>query len=109
MGRNRRRASLSGACLAAGVAVLLTLGMSAKEESAAPAPAEPSAEFELDADALEIAKRAFEFLREQQRFSFRADLGYEVVQQDGEKLEFGSVKTYTVKRPESVRVETEER
>ncbi|MGH7286391.1 MAG: DUF2092 domain-containing protein [Myxococcota bacterium] len=78
----------------------------------AQAPAEaPTAEPASDVDpaALAIASRAGDFLRQSQRFTFSADSGYEVVQEDGAKLEFGSARRYAVQRPDHVRVETEPR
>jgi len=60
----------------------------------------------LDPAALAIATRAGDFLREAKHFRFSAGTGYEVVQEDGEKLEFGSARHYTVQRPDHVRVET---
>lgn len=63
----------------------------------------------LDPEAVAIASRAGDFLREAQRFSFSAESGYEVVQEDGSKLEFGSTRRYAVQRPDRVRVETEPR
>jgi hypothetical protein len=90
-------------------ALLLVAGVAlAQAPAASPAPPAED-ESQLDADALDLARKAFDFLRQQQRFSFHAETGYEVLQEDGSKLEFGGAKTYTVKRPESVRVETEER
>jgi hypothetical protein len=76
------------------------------------APAEPAGQAatdSVDPDALAIASRAGDFLREARRFSFSAESGYEVVQADGYKLEFGSTRRYVVQRPDSVRVETEPR
>ena len=72
---------------------------------------EPAAESAplLDPDAVAIATRAGDFLRDTKRFSFSADSGYEVVQEDGSKLEFGSARRYVVHRPDRVRVETEPR
>jgi hypothetical protein len=94
-----------------GLATALPLAAGAAlAQAPAVSPAPPAEdESQVDADALEIAHKALGFLRQQQRFSFRAETGYEVVQEDESKLEFGGAKTYTVKRPESVRVETEER
>jgi hypothetical protein len=106
----RRRGVLGAVCLAFSLGALAWAAIA--QEASAPAPSaapEASADSELDPEATEIAKRAFDFLRGQPRFSFRAETGYEVVQEDGSKLEFGSSKSYTVKRPESVRVETEQR
>jgi hypothetical protein len=71
----------------------------------AQAPAEAPAA--IDPEALAIARRAGDFLRDAKRFSFSADSGYEVVQEDGSKLEFGASRRYTVQRPDRVRVETE--
>ena len=63
----------------------------------------------LDPEAVAIASRAGDFLREARRFSFSAESGYEVVQEDGSKLEFGSLRRYAVQRPDRLRVETEPR
>jgi hypothetical protein len=72
----------------------------------APAPAAPDP---IDPEALAIARRAGDFLRDAKRFSFSAESGYEVVQEDGAKLEFGAMRRYLVQRPDRVRVETEPR
>jgi hypothetical protein len=101
--RARRRLWV-GACFTA----LWAPQLGAEAQEAAPPPAAEEAS-DVDPTALAVTKRAFEFLRSQQRFSFRANVGYEVVQADGAKLEFGSSKSYTVARPARVRIETEER
>jgi hypothetical protein len=71
----------------------------------AQAPAETPAP--LDPEALALAERAGDFLREAKRFRFTAHSGYEAVQEDGSKLEFGATRHYTVQRPDRVRVEAE--
>ena len=73
----------------------------------AQAPAEPATP--LDPEALAIVERAGDFLREAKRFGFTAHTGYEAVQADGSKLEFGATRRYAVQRPDRVRVETEPR
>lgn len=88
------------------VLVLLVGAVRAEEPAEAP-PAEAAAP--LDPEALAIARRAGDFLREAKRFAFSADSGYEVVQEDGSTLEFGEARRYTVQRPDRVRVETEPR
>jgi hypothetical protein len=89
------------------LAALLVLAAGAvRAEEPAGAPAAETAT-PIDPEALAIARRAGDFLREAKRFSFSADSGYEVVQQDGSKLEFGASRRYTVQRPDRVRVETE--
>ena len=72
----------------------------AEEPAAEPAPP-------VDPDALAVARRAGDFLREAKRFGFSAESAYEVVQEDGSKLEFGSARRYVVQRPDRVRVEAE--
>jgi hypothetical protein len=78
-------------------------GQAADEPPGAEAPTP------LDPEALTIARRAGDFLREARRFRFSAESGYEAVQEDGSKLEFGSTRRYAVQRPDRVRVETEPR
>lgn len=71
--------------------------------------AEPQASLVVEPEAAAVAKRAGEFLREQDRFAFTADTAYEVVQEDGARLEFGGTRRYLVRRPDRVRVETQAR
>src|SRR5262245_45062442 len=82
------------ASLAALLALLFAAAGASEQEPAAPAPAAPEASSDVDPDALALAKHAFDYLRAQQRFSFHAETGYEVVQKDGEKLEFGAARTF---------------
>lgn len=63
----------------------------------------------VEPDALAAAKRAGDFLRAQDRFAFTADTAYEVVQDDGARLEFGGTRQYLVRRPDRVRVESRAR
>ena len=100
-----RRIPMRGVALA--FCAVLAAGTVGAQESAEEAPAESVSP--VDPDALAIATRAGDFLREAERFSFSAESGYEVVQEDGSKLEFGSARRYLVQRPDRVRVETEPR
>jgi hypothetical protein len=83
------------------LALALTAGSGLAQE-AAPADEAPA----IDPEALAVVHRAGDFLRDAGRFSFSAESGYEVVQRDGSKLEFGSARRYLVERPNHVRVET---
>jgi hypothetical protein len=100
----RRRSSFGYALT---FAVVFAAGTVGAQEPAG-APAEEATPL-VDSEAVSIASRAGDFLREAQRFSFSAESGYEVVQDDGSKLEFGSTRRYLVQRPNHVRVETEPR
>jgi hypothetical protein len=94
-----------GALLA--LALLLASGSAGRAQDAG-ATAEGAADA-LDPAALAIVKRAGDFLRDAVHISFSAEMGYEAVQTDGTRLEFGSTRRYRVARPDRVRVETEER
>ena len=51
-----------------------------------------------------IFRRMSDFLAAQPRLSFRADVSYDVVQETGEKLEFGGQRNFLVRRPDRVLV-----
>jgi hypothetical protein len=101
------RIALAG-CLCAG----LSFG-AASARAAEPAPApEPAAEAAadadedlVDADALEVLHRFSDFLKAQPRYGFAVEIGFEVVQDNGQKLEFGSARNYTVRRPDRLRID----
>jgi hypothetical protein len=94
-----------GTLLALGL--LLATGGAALAQDAS-APAEDAADA-LDPAALAIVQRAGDFLRDAEHIRFSAEMGYEAVQADGTRLEFGSTRRYRVARPDRVRVETEQR
>lgn len=93
--------------VAAGLAVLaLQAGIANAADPAAAKPATavaPAAE--IDADALALLKKFGGFLAAQPRFGFELDLSYEVLQEDGQRLEFGSFRRYTVRRPDHLRID----
>jgi hypothetical protein len=95
---SQQLAALLGAVLLCGPA---GAALGAAAEKAAP-PA-------IDPEAFGVAQRAGEYLRDHDRFSFTATTAYEVVQKDGEKLEFGATRRYLVQRPDRVRVEVDPR
>lgn len=70
-----------------------------------PAPAESG----VDADALAVLRHFGNALEKQPRFSFEVEFGYEVVQADGQKLEFGAFRRYIVRRPDHLRIDEERR
>jgi hypothetical protein len=78
-------------------------------EVAEHAPAKAAAREADTAEALAILKEMSDFLGEQQQFSFRAELGWDSVQVTGQKLEFGGTRSFTVRRPDRLRVEARDR
>lgn len=72
------------------------------QEKKAAAPA-------LDAHAMSTLMGMAEFLAKTPRFSVTTDIGYEVEQAWGPKLEFGSTRTITVRRPDRLAVDITDR
>jgi hypothetical protein len=60
-------------------------------------------------ETLAELKLAADFLAAQQSLYFEADLGYDVVQANDQKLEFGGSRKITLRRPDRVKVEAESR
>jgi len=82
------------------------------EAGSAPGDADPEARAQRQAlteEAVADLDRAGAFLAAQQRFSFRADLSYDVMQPDGVMLEFGGARVFTVRRPDRLRIESTQR
>jgi hypothetical protein len=78
--------------------------------AADPAPQEPIDEdVDVDPAARDVLKRAADFLRAQKRFSFDADVAFEVFQEDGSVLEFGETREYLLRRPDKLRVASQRR
>lgn len=60
-------------------------------------------------EAVAVAKRMADFLSQVQRFSVTADIGFDAVQDDGQKIEFGETRKLLVDRPDRLRVEETKR
>lgn len=60
-------------------------------------------------EALEALKEMSEFLADQQHLSFEAEVNFDVVQPMGHKLEFGSIRKLTLRRPDRVYLAVEHR
>src|SRR5262245_50195342 len=59
--------------------------------------------------ALAILKKANDFLVQTQRFSVTVVNDYDSVQDSGVKIEYGATRKYTIRRPDRVRIDTEQR
>ena len=77
------------------------LAADAKQAKSAPPAVDPA--------AVALVTGAGDRLRAAEQFSFAADTSYEVVQDDGSKLEFGATRRYVVQRPDRVRLEVHPR
>jgi hypothetical protein len=62
-----------------------------------------------DAQAMAILQRMADYLSHTQRFSVTADIGFDVVQESGEKLEFGETRQFVIRRPDRARVDITKR
>lgn len=56
-------------------------------------------------EALQILKRSAEFVSQTKSFTMIASIGYDVVQESGQKIEFGGLRKATIRRPDRARVE----
>jgi len=64
---------------------------------------------EIEEQAMAVLKRMTEFLTQAQRFSVTVDTGFDVVQDSGQKIEFGETRQMVLRRPDRVRIEATKR
>lgn len=81
------------------LAILAVPILSAQGQNPTASPAEP--------EAMPILKKMSEYLAQAGRFSVNIRNGYDVVQESGQKIEFGEVRKVAVSRPDHLRIETE--
>jgi hypothetical protein len=62
-----------------------------------------------DAQAMAILKRMADFLSQAQRFSVTVEIGFDVVQESGEKIEFGETRQFLIQRPDRGRIDITKR
>lgn len=63
----------------------------------------------IEKEAMSALMRMAEFLSKAQRFSFTADTGFDVVQDSGEKIEFGETRKMVIRRPDHARTDITKR
>ena len=68
-------------------------------------PANP----EIEERAMAILERVAQVLAQAQRFRVAVDIGYDVVQDSGQKIEFGETRAIVVRRPDHIRIDTVDR
>ena len=64
---------------------------------------------ELEEKAMAVLKRMAEFLSQAQRFSVTLDIGFDAVQDSGQKIEFGETRQIVLRRPDHLRVDATKR
>jgi hypothetical protein len=87
-------------------AVGLTLWLTAASGYAQQSAATTSPDEE---QAMAVLMKSAEFLAKAQRFSVTVDIGYDVEQSWGQKLEFGATRKITVRRPDRLAVDITDR
>ena len=59
--------------------------------------------------AMAVVKRMADFLSQAQRFSVTADIGFDAVQDNGQKIEYGETRKILLSRPDHLRIEETKR
>jgi hypothetical protein len=94
------------------IAPLIMVGCAEEQATVRPQPpaavAPPAVVVaETERDAKKILRSMAEFMAKSQRFSVNLSSSYEVLQESGQKIEFGESRKITVSRPNGLRVEVE--
>ncbi|GLI34862.1 DUF2092 domain-containing protein [Desulforhabdus amnigena] len=90
--------------LFAWVLTLLLVGAPLHAQEGGTADMEKSGE-----QAMAVAKRMAEFLSKAQSFSVTVDTGFDVVQDSGQKIEFGEIRNIVLRRPDHLRIDETKR
>jgi hypothetical protein len=64
---------------------------------------------EIDEQAMAVLQRMAEFLSQAQRFSVTVDTGFDVMQDSGQKIEFGETRQMVLRRPDRLRIDATKR
>src|SRR5262249_5245086 len=88
--------------IAIGLALSLTALPVHAQQSGAPAT-------QIEEKAMSTLTRSLEFLAKAQRFSVTADMGFDAVQDSGQKIEFGETRKIVLRRPDHLRVDATKR
>jgi hypothetical protein len=64
---------------------------------------------DIDEQAMATLQRMAELLSQAQRFSVTVDIGFDAVQNSGQKLEFGETRKIVLRRPDHLRVDATKR
>jgi hypothetical protein len=93
----------SAAVLAWALALLLIVVPVSAEQ------ASPTDQNKSEQHAMAVLNRMADFLSEAGRFSVTMDIGFDVVQDNGQKIEFGETRQVLLSRPDLLRIDTTKR
>lgn len=100
----RRIGFVFAAALALGALGPVGIGRTAEAAAKKKAPAAAPAP-KIDPHAMEIVQRMAERIATAEQFRFRGEIAWDVVQSDGETLEFGATRELVLQRPDRLRVD----
>jgi hypothetical protein len=86
---------------------ILAIGLTVMTVPVIGAPEQGSTQSPSELQAMSILKKMSEFLAAAGRFSVTIRDGYDVVQESGQKIEFGEVRNLVVSRPDRLRIDVE--
>lgn len=69
----------------------------------------PTGQNKSEQQAMAVLKRTADFLSQAERFSVTVDIGFDAVQDDGQKIEFGETRKILLSRPDLLRIDTTKR
>jgi hypothetical protein len=69
----------------------------------------PTDQSKSEEQAMAVVKRMADFLSQAQRFSVTVDIGFDAVQDSGQKIEFGETRKILLSRPDHLRIDTTKR
>ena len=64
---------------------------------------------EMEEQAMAVLKRMAALLSQAQRFSVTVDIGFDAVQDSGQKIEFGETRQIVLRRPDRLRIDATKR
>jgi hypothetical protein len=70
---------------------------------------DPTDQNKSEQQAMAVLKRMAGFLSQAERFSVTADMGFDAVQDSGQKIEFGEIRKILLSRPDHLRIDTTKR
>lgn len=89
--------------LVSAIAVLLVSGITSAQQVS------PADQNKSRQDAIAVVKRMADFLSGAQNISVTADIGFDAVQDDGQKIEFGETRKILLSRPDRLRIDETKR